>query len=78
MIPDPAPVLTETDLFELLRLEFDADALAYLVQRRGLPSIVFRRDGRVVRRFLREDILNWLRAESGKRNGRAAGREGER
>lgn len=47
-----APVLTETDLFELLRLEFDADHLATLVQRRNLPAITFRRDGRVIRRFL--------------------------
>lgn len=74
---DPRPVLAESDLFELLRLDFDADHLAYLIQRRGLPNIVFRRDGRVIRRFLRDDILNWLRAESGKRNGRSDGANGK-
>ncbi len=48
-MPDPAPVLTESDLFELLHLEFDADQLAHLIQRRGLPNISFRRDARVIR-----------------------------
>ena len=76
-MPDPAPVLTESDLFELLHLEFDADQLAHLIQRRGLPNISFRRDARVIRRFIREDVLYWLRAESGKKNGRANGGEGD-
>ena len=71
-MPDPTPILTESGLFELLQLEEDAEHLTHLIQRRNLPAITFKRDGRVTRRFLREDVLDWLRAESGKKNGRPA------
>ena len=41
-MPDLSPVLIEADLFELLNLEFDADQLTHLIQRRGLTNIAFR------------------------------------
>ena len=71
-MPDLVPVLTESGLFELLQLDEDAEHLVHLIQRRNLPAITFKRDGRTVRRFLREDVLNWLQSESGKRNGKLA------
>ena len=74
---DPAPVLTETDLFELLRLEFDADHLAHLIRRRQLPTISFKREGRTIRRFIRTQVFAWLEAEALKRTGKAEVAAGE-
>ena len=79
-MPDLAPTLTGEELFaDILKLAYDADQEAHLVQRRGLRCVSFRRDGQLIRRFLPADVAEWLRAESGKKtNGRAGSvEEGE-
>ena len=60
------PVLTEEELCRLLRVEHDPDQVAYWVNRRGLPSIAFRSDGRTHRRFPTASVLAWLRSEAEK------------
>ena len=77
-MPDLAPTLTGEELFaDILHLEYDPEQEAHLVQRRGLRCVSFRRDGRLIRRFLPDDVADWLAAESGKKNGRDAGADGE-
>ena len=72
-MPDLAPTLTGEQLFtDILQLEHDLEQEAHLVQRRGLRCVSFRRDGRLIRRFLPSDVAEWLAAESSKRNGKAA------
>lgn len=68
--------LTGEQLFaDILQLEYDAEHETQLVQRRGLRCVSFKRDGRLVRRFLPGDVAEWLAVESGKRNGRLADAE---
>ena len=50
-------VLTEEQLCELLQVRHDPDQVAYWVNRRGLPSIAFRSDGRTHRRFPTASVL---------------------
>lgn len=76
-MPDLAPTLSGEELFaDILKLEYDPEHEASLVQRRGLPCVSFRRDGRLIRRFLPSDIAAWLASESAKKNGRGDGGEG--
>ena len=60
------PVLTEEELCCLLRIEHDPDQVSHWVNRRGLPSIAFRSDGRTHRRFPTASVLAWLRSEAEK------------
>ena len=77
-MPDLAPTLSGEELFaDILKLEYDPEQEAHLVQRRGLPCVSFRRDGRLVRRFLPGDVAAWLAAESAKKSGRADAAGGE-
>ena len=62
-------VLTEEQLCELLQVRHDPDQVSYWVQRRGLPSIAFRSDGRTHRRFPTASVLAWLRSEAEKDGG---------
>ena len=80
MVPGLAPTLTGEELFvDILKLDHNAEQEAHLVQRRGLKCVSFRRDGRLIRRFLPSDVAEWLRAESGKKTNDRAGsvEEGE-
>ena len=61
-------VLTEQELCELLKVEHDSEQVAYWVQRRGLPCVVFRHDGRVNRRFPTQCVLKWLTDEATRRS----------
>ena len=77
-MPDLAPTLTGEQLFaDILRLDYDAEHEAFLVQRRGLRCVSFRRDGQLIRRFLPSDVAEWLMTESSKKNGKADGGDGE-
>ena len=60
-------VLTEQELCELLKVEHDPEQVAYWVQRRGLPCVTFRHDGRVSRRFPTQSVLAWLTREADRR-----------
>lgn len=77
-MPDLLPTLSGEELFaDILKLEYDAEQEAHLVQRRGLKCVSFRRDGRLVRWFLQSDVAAWLANESSKKNGKAGDTAGE-
>ena len=68
-MPTETPVLTEQELCKLLQVPHDGEQVAHWCQRRGLPHVMFRNDGRAQRRFLRDQVMDWLHAESVKRSG---------
>jgi hypothetical protein len=77
-MPDLAPTLTGEQLFaDILQLEYGPEHESQLVQRRGLRCVSFKRDGRLVRRFLPGDVVAWLATESSKKTGRLAKPVGE-
>lgn len=78
-MPDLLPTLSGEQLFaDILQLEHDPEQEAHLVQRRGLKCVSFRRDGRLIRRYLPSDIAEWLAAESAKKNGKVGPGDGDR